>query len=133
VGKPAPVVDDCSACGKRRSRNQKLSKSTMLEEVFEVCLHPHTAMDLKNVARHSCGIQLNVIAWALPQVSLTRQQIFGLEAAILRNFELVQRQGYKSSLRVVRIEIDDRYKQVRAIIRLLAIADQLIVVSEMES
>ena len=68
----------------------------------------------------------------MPQVSLTCQQVFGFEAAIVRNFQLVQRQCHKSGLRVVRVEIHNRHKQVGAIIRLLAVANELIVISVVE-
>jgi hypothetical protein len=35
------------------SQKPKLSKSNRLEEVLEIGFHPHTAVDLENVARHS--------------------------------------------------------------------------------
>jgi hypothetical protein len=61
-------------------------KSAKLKKVFEIRFHPHTTMDFENVARPRRGIQLHVVARALPQVSLSCQQILGFEGAILRNF-----------------------------------------------
>ena len=74
-------------------------------------------------------IQLHVVSWAMPEISLAVQQVLSLVRAVMRNFQLVKRQRYESRLRVMRVEIHDGYQKVRAVLRLLAVANELVIVS----
>src|SRR6185437_1637647 len=113
------------------SRDEHRTK-TNLKEILEIALHLQAPVNFQNVSGHLGRIQLHIISRPMPEEARAGQQVLRLVGAVDRNLQLIQRQGYVSRLRVMRIEVHHRQNQIRPVVGLLAVRDQLIVIDRVE-
>ena len=97
-------------------------------EIIEVALGAKVASQPENGRGHNRRIELNVIAGALPEIAFVRQQVVDLKDAGRLDAQFLQGQRQPSVLDVLWVKVHDRENQVVAILRRLAVGNELLVV-----
>ena len=105
---------------------------TASEEVFEIGFRPELLSNAEDVGGHAVRVQLYVVARAIPHVAGARQEVVHLVRMVLVQAEFFKLQIHEAGVSVMRAEIHYHQDDIRSIRRLLAVANQLIVVDGME-
>ena len=110
----------------------EIYRAAALQEILKVRLGLKLAADLQYVAGNALWMQLDVVARTVPEVALASEQVFCFILAAFGDLQSIKRQIHKAGLGIVGVEVNHDEDQVRFVLRLLAVADNLLVIRGIE-
>ena len=103
-----------------------------LQEIFKVGLSAEAFTDPKNMRGHALRIQLHEISWTVPDIARSCKLIVHLEGMINLDLEEIEIEIDETGVGIVWIQIDDNENDIFAVTRLLAIAQQIVIIGVVE-
>src|ERR1700704_1464538 len=102
------------------------------QEILEVMFAAEAAAEAEDLRRDGVRVDLDIVAWAVPQVTRPAQKLVRLKTAVAPDAEVLERQGDHAGLSVVGVDVDDGEDNVGKVGGGLGVGDQLLVLGWVE-
>src|SRR6266511_4680259 len=96
--------------------------------IFEVLFCADPTSETEDMGGNDMGGEFDKIARPMPKIAAVAEQVMHLVGTFTAEFEGVQRQFHPSRLRVVGVQVNHDKHDVRQVLRMFTVANELVIV-----